>query len=102
MTSLQSPKNIADLTKLVAKAGKRAYFVSGTDIAGVPATRMPIDVSGIAQLNEVEVANDKVVIGAGLNFGRLVREGNGENGLLRQAASLIANPLVRNRVTLIQ
>src|SRR5207248_3592627 len=35
-------------------------------------------------------------------LGRLAREAMGENGLLRQAASLIANPLVRNKVTLIQ
>ena len=102
MTTLQSPKTIADLAKLVAKAGKKVIFVSGPDIAGIPATRTPIDVSNIAQLNEVEVSKDKVVIGTGLNFGRLVREGNGENGLLRQSASLIANPLVRNRVTILQ
>src|SRR5690242_8120138 len=102
MTAPQSPKSIADLTKLVAKAGKRAFFVSGTDVTGVPPTRTAIDISSVPQLNEVEVAKDKVVIGTGLNFGRLVREGNGENGLLRQAASLIANPLVRNRVTLLQ
>src|SRR4051812_49070968 len=98
MTSLQSPKTIADLIKLVVKAGKRAFFVSSADGAGVPNTRIAIDVSGIPQLNEVEVTKDKVIIGTGLSFGRLVRESSGENGVLRQAASLIANPLVRNRV----
>ncbi len=102
MTALHSPKTIADLTKLVARAGKKAFFVSGIDSTGVPATRIPIDISNIPHLNDVEVGKDKVVIGTGLNFGRLVREGNGENGLLRHAASLIANPLVRNRVTMLQ
>jgi carbon-monoxide dehydrogenase medium subunit len=37
-----------------------------------------------------------------MNFGRLAREATGENGLLQQAASIIANPLVRNRVTFVQ
>ena len=35
-----------------------------------------------------------------MNLGRLAREASGANGLLRQAASIIANPLVRNKVTL--
>src|SRR5262249_6452687 len=34
-----------------------------------------------------------------VNLGRLCREATGENSLIRQAASLVANPLVRNRVT---
>jgi carbon-monoxide dehydrogenase medium subunit len=37
-----------------------------------------------------------------MNLGRLAREAVGENGLLRQAASIIANPLVRNRITFLQ
>jgi len=59
-----------------------------------------IDIARIPALNEVEVSKDKVVIGTGLNLGRVAREAAGENGLLRQAASLLANPLVRNRITL--
>jgi aerobic carbon-monoxide dehydrogenase medium subunit len=102
MTALQSPKTIVELTRLAAKAGKRAFFISGIDASSVPAARMAIDVSGVPQINEVDLSKDKVVIGTGLTFGRVVRDVDGENGLLRQAASLIANPLVRNRVTLIQ
>ena len=45
-------------------------------------------------MNHFSVAKDRVVIGTGINLGRLSREAVGENGLLRQAASLIANPLV--------
>ncbi len=37
-----------------------------------------------------------------MNLGRVAREASGENGLMRQAASLLANPLVRNRVTFLQ
>ena len=37
-----------------------------------------------------------------MNLGRLAREASGANGLLRQAASIIANPLVRNKVTFLE
>ena len=33
-----------------------------------------------------------------MNLGRLARESSGANGLIRQAASIVANPLVRNKV----
>src|SRR5437764_3567006 len=104
MTAIQSPKTIADLVKLVARYGKRAHLTSGIDPTSdrIPAGKTAIDVGGGAPLNETEVSKDKVVIGTGLNLGRLSREAAGENGLLRQAASLLANPLVRNRVTFMQ
>ncbi len=37
-----------------------------------------------------------------MNLGRLARDASGANGLLRQAASIIANPLVRNKVTFLE
>lgn len=79
-------------------------LVSGVDPAAdrVPAGKVVVDLAGIDSLNELSTQKDRVLIGAGLNLGRLVREAAGENGLIRQAASLIANPLVRNRVTLAQ
>jgi len=104
MTAIQGPKSIAELVKLAAKLGKRAYFVSGVDTSAdrIPAGKTVVDLGGIAPLHETEVGKDKIVIGTGLNLGRLAREASGENGLLRQAASLLANPLVRNRITIIQ
>jgi CO/xanthine dehydrogenase FAD-binding subunit len=104
MTAIQSPKSVGDLVKLVAKHGKRTFFISGIDPAGdrVPAGKVVIDLGGVASLNELEVAKDKVIVGTGMNLGRLAREATGENGLIRQAASLIANPLVRNRVTFLE
>src|SRR5207253_5912818 len=56
----------------------------------------------VATLQEIEKKRDKVTIGTGINLGRLMRDAVGENGLLRLAASIIANPLVRNRVTLVE
>jgi carbon-monoxide dehydrogenase medium subunit len=104
MTATQSPKSVAELIKLVARLGKRTYFVSGFDTGTdrIPTGKTVVDIGGIGALNEAEVSKDKVVIGTGLNLGRLAREASGENGLLRQAASLVANPLVRNRITFME
>ena len=104
MTSVLTPKTVAELVKAIAKHGKRALLVSGVDPASdrAPAGKVVVDVTKIDAINEISTQKDKVVIGTGLNFGRLAREATGENGLIRQAASIIANPLVRNRVTLAQ
>lgn len=101
MSAIQAPKSVPDLLKLIAKHGKRSVLVSGVDAsADRGATgKVIIDLTGIEPLNEIEVKRDKITIGTGMNLGRLAREASGANGLLRQAASIIANPLVRNRVT---
>jgi carbon-monoxide dehydrogenase medium subunit len=89
--------------KLIARHGKRSLLVSGVDPASdrTPAGKVVIDLTGVGQLHEVDVKKDKITIGTGLNLGRLARDAKGENGLLRQAASIVANPLVRNRVTFV-
>jgi carbon-monoxide dehydrogenase medium subunit len=76
-------------------------LVSGADAAGerTAAGKIIIDLAGVEPLHEIELKKDKITIGTGLNLGRLAREATGANGLLRQAASIIANPLVRNKVT---
>lgn len=102
-TSVLTPKTISELVKIVARKGKSAVLVSGIDPSDRPvAGKVMVDVKHIAALNEISSAKDRVVIGTGINLGRLSREAVGENGLLRQAASLIANPLVRNRITFAQ
>ena len=103
-TSIVAPKTLTELVKLIAKHGKRAMLVSGVDPASdrIPAGKVVVDVAAIDALNEIVDQKDRVVIGTGLNLGRLVREATGESGLIRQAASLIANPLVRNKITLAQ
>jgi carbon-monoxide dehydrogenase medium subunit len=104
MSATQTPKSVPDLLKLIAKHGKRSMFVSGIDASAttVPTNRIVIDLTNVAGLHDIEVKRDKVSIGTGMNLGRLVREATGANGLLRQAASIIANPLVRNRVTFLE
>ena len=78
-------------------------MVSGIDPGDRPASgKVTVDLNLIGPLNEIVTQKDRVTIGAGVNFGRLFREAIGENGLIRQAASLIGNPLVRNRITLFE
>ena len=104
MPSNQEPKSVPELLKLIAKHGKRSMLVSGVDASGDRAStgKVIIDIANVDLLNEIEIKKDKVTIGTGMNLGRLAREGSGANGLLRQAASIIANPLVRNRVTFLE
>jgi carbon-monoxide dehydrogenase medium subunit len=102
-TSVLTPKTVSELVKIVARKGKSAVLVSGVDPADRPvAGKSMIDVSNIEAMNDISSTKDRVSIGTGINLGRLSREAVGENGLLRQAASLIANPLVRNRITFAQ
>src|SRR5678815_3192484 len=103
-TSVFTPKNISEVVKLVAKHGKRSMFVSSIDPASdkMPAGKVLIDLTHVDSLNEVTAQKDRVVIGTGINLGRLARETVGDSSLIRKAASIIANPLVRNKVTLAQ
>ena len=103
MPAIQVPKSVPEVLKLIAKHGKRSMLVSGVDPASdrTPAGKVIIDLTGVAPLHEIDRKRDKIAIGTGLNLGRLARDAKGENGLLRQAASIIANPLVRNRVTFV-
>jgi carbon-monoxide dehydrogenase medium subunit len=103
MSEIQTPKSVPEVLKLIAKYGKRSLLVSGVDASSAGGSgKVVIDITGVEPLNEIEVRRDKVTIGAGMNLGRLAREGTGANGLLRQAASIIANPLVRNKVTFLE
>src|SRR5947199_4192254 len=104
MHAIQTPKSVPELLRQIATHGKRSALLSGIDPATerTPAGKIAIDLTGVAPLQEIEKKRDKVTIGTGLNLGRVARDAIGENGLLRQAASIIANPLVRNRVTLVE
>jgi aerobic carbon-monoxide dehydrogenase medium subunit len=103
MPAIQIPKSVPEVLKLIAKHGKRSLLVSGVDPASdrTPAGKVIIDLTAVAPLHEIDRKKDKIAIGTGLNLGRLARDAQGENGLLRHAASIIANPLVRNRVTFV-
>jgi len=104
MSAIQAPKTVPELIRLIARHGKRVHLVSGVDATAdkAAAGKVIIDVTGVNPLNGIEQNRDKITIGTGINLGRLTRDAIGENGLLRQAASIIANPLVRNKITFIQ
>ncbi|HEY2382059.1 MAG TPA: FAD binding domain-containing protein [Terriglobia bacterium] len=104
MTTIQTPKSVPELLKLLAKHGKRSLLVSGAEAGGdkSPAGKVVIDMINVEPLNEIEIKKDKITIGTGMSLGRLTREGSGANGLIRQAASLVANPLVRNKITFLE
>jgi carbon-monoxide dehydrogenase medium subunit len=104
MPAIQTPSSLPDLLKLIAKHGKRSVLVSGSDTAATaaPAGKVIIDLAGVGAINEIDLKRDKITIGTGMNLGRLARDASGANGLLRQAASIIANPLVRNKITFIE
>src|SRR5688572_26319971 len=104
MSAIQTPKTVPELVKLLVKHGKRSMLVSGVYASSDKAAqgKVIIDLTNIEPLNEVDKKKDKITIGTGMNLGRLGREAAGENGLLQQASSIIANPLVRNRVTFVE
>ncbi len=104
MLATQTPKSVPELVKLLAKHGKRSLLVSGVDVTGerAAAGKVVIDLANIEPLHEIDAKKDRIAIGTGMNLGRLAREAAGENGLLQQAASIIANPLVRNKITFVE
>ncbi len=104
MTAIQNPKSVPELVKLIAKHGKRSLLVSGVDVSGerTPVGKIVIDLANVEPLHEIDAKKDRITIGTGMNLGRLAREAAGENGLLRQAGSIIANPLVRNKITFVE
>src|SRR2546422_1535368 len=104
MPAIQIPKSVPELLKLIAKHGKRSLLVSGIDPTGDRAAtgKVVIDLKGVQLLHEIDRKGGKITIGTGMNMGRLAREATGENGLLQQAGSIIANPLVRNKITFVE
>ncbi|HEX4999215.1 MAG TPA: FAD binding domain-containing protein [Terriglobia bacterium] len=102
-TTALTPRTLTELLKLTSKHGKRAAMVSGIDPGDrAPAGKVFIDLTAISALQTITAGKGVITTGTGMNLGRLAREAEGENGLLRHAASLVANPLVRNRVTLVE
>ena len=93
-------QTLTDLARIIAKHGERAFVVSDVDSSTKSTlNRILVDVSHIPRFGAVTLRGRKVTIGAGANFGDVLRRVKGENGLLKQAVSMMANPLVRNRVT---
>lgn len=87
---------------MLARYGGRALVVGDPEAARVAPNRIVIDVGNIPEFSQVRVTGRRVSLGAGARFGHVLRDIVGENGLVRQAISMMANPLVRNRVTVLE
>ncbi len=100
MPKAQLPQTLTGLARLLAKHGERAFVVAKADSATkTVSNRVLIDGGRIPGFDDVRSRGTKVKIGAGADFGEVLRKVKGENGLLKQAVSMMANPLVRNRFT---
>jgi carbon-monoxide dehydrogenase medium subunit len=60
-----------------------------------------ISVASIPALTGITRRGGNRQIRTGSTLGRVLADNDGENGLLRQAVSMMANPLVRNRITVL-
>ena len=99
MPKAQIPQTLTGLARVLAKHGERASVVARADATKTVSNRVLINVGRIRGFDNVSSRGAKVKIGAGAHFGEVLRQVKGENGLLKQAISMMANPLVRNRVT---
>ncbi len=102
MPKSQAPQTLTGLAKMLLRHGKHALVVPDIEaMSKISGNRVAIDVSRLGSFSRVHARGSKVTIGAGASFGRVLREVEGENGLLRQAISMLANPLVRNRIAVL-
>src|SRR5581483_4119275 len=99
-----SPRTLPDA--LAERSAERAAVVvaGGTDLmvsinAGTVHLASLLDVSHVAELDEWYRDDDRVFVGAGVTFSRIVRE-LGEFGPLAQAARSVGSLQIRNRATL--
>lgn len=102
MPKIQTPETLTALARLLVRHQKRALIVPDSDgPERASARHVPIDISRIRGLSGVTRRKGTRVIGTGTTLGDVLRTIDGENGLLMQAVSMMANPLIRNRVTVL-
>lgn len=100
MPKASTPQTLAGLSKILSRKGKHVIAVDEETLR-TSESRNLVDVRAIPGFSVIRVTPKKVTIGCGATLGQLLREVDGENGLLRQAVSMMANPLVRNRVAVL-
>jgi carbon-monoxide dehydrogenase medium subunit len=102
MPKTQTPETLTALAKLLARHRQRAVLVPDSGGSERPrAKQVLIDIGGIPGLSGITRGARVRRIGTGTTLGEVLRTVDGENGLLMQAVSMMANPLVRNRVTVL-
>jgi len=99
-----SPTNVSDALALKTKHPEAAWIAGGTDLGvnlsrGQPVAPALIALDRIAELNELEIADHVVRIGAGVPLTRLERELHGIFPALDDLMPWFAGRQVRNRAT---
>jgi carbon-monoxide dehydrogenase medium subunit len=101
LPKIATPQTLAGLSKVLTRKGKKSVIVADDETIRASESQNLVDVRGIPGFTDIRKTRTKVVIGCGATFGQLLRGVSGENGLLQQAVTMMANPLVRNRVTVL-
>jgi CO/xanthine dehydrogenase FAD-binding subunit len=102
MPKAKPPKTLSALARSLARHGRRALVVADLDgVVTKSYNRVLIDASAIPEFATIRARGNNCYIGTGATLGAILRLADGENGLLKQAVSMTANPLVRNRVNLL-
>ena len=104
----ERPRDLAAAIDLLASSGSLAKIMAGSQSLGpmlnlrLAQPELVIDVRGIAELNEVSVSSESLVIGACLTHAAIEDGGVPDVtlGLMREVASNIAYRAVRNRGTI--
>ena len=93
MPKAPAPHTLSGLARLLAKYGERAFVVANGDSSTKAApNRVLINVGGLRGFDGIGFRRRKVTIGAGARFGEILRRVEGENGLLKQAVSMMGQP----------
>ena len=75
MPKAHTPQTLTGLARVIAKYGERAFVVSEVDSSMKPTlNRILVDVSHIPRFGAVTSRGRKVTIGAGANFGDVLRQ----------------------------
>lgn len=108
MPAYLHPETLAEAFEGQSLEGEVKYLAGGTDVIvllrdGVIKPAALMDVKGLPELQGIGIKDDKLVIGAAVTCGDMIASGcvSGSCTLLKEAALTLANPLLRNRATLV-
>jgi carbon-monoxide dehydrogenase medium subunit len=107
MPAYLRPTSLAEAFELLSTEQETRFFAGGTDLIvqmrdGVIAPDALMDVKALPELSGIENKNGSLMIGAAVTCGEILASDSVRENclLLKQAASTLANVLLRNRATL--
>ncbi|MDR1014529.1 MAG: FAD binding domain-containing protein [Coriobacteriales bacterium] len=108
MPTYVHPTTLAEAFELLGQEGDTRYLAGGTDLIvqlrdGMIAPAAVMDVKALPELQGIEINNEYLEIGAAVTFNEIIASSCVGDGctLLKEAASTLANSLLRNRATLV-